>query len=790
MDAVRNRRDVLFERMKWEQANARVVGSRNPPPSEVQERMQKLTELYETFDKVQCEMEEGTPAISEIASIFNHRVEFDKLYYETKNFYLTLLGDNGPAGNFGCTSAASSDESKDDLREVVRLLLESQRVLASSQTAASTSVQQLAGQMQAAFRPFSGGAPMADAPVEIKLPTFSLPVFHGDRKQWNSFKDLFISCIHSKNLKDSVKLQYLLSHLDGEAKKLVSAFSITDANYSEVWDKLNDHYDKKRYIVTALVKEFVDQPVVNAPSLAGLRKLVSTSDEVVRQLKALGPVYESRDPWLIHLLLDKLDRETRSMWAQKVVDVDNPTFREFLTFLERRCDAMETCASFAKKGNETTRREPERSSRTVSSSKTVQGFHASTQLFCPVCSQAHTIYQCASFKEMATDDRRELAQRIKLCYNCLKASHISRECTSSMVCKNCKQKHHTLLCLHSTIDPQDSAQRIEPPVTSQQQEASTSTSRLESEDSVASYVTHLETCRATSFVSMLPTAVVKVLGKDNVFYEVRAIIDSACMNSMITKQAFHRLGLKRRNANVLVSGISSDRSSKTEGVVTLQIASRFDNTITIVVDALILNQLVSDQPCQKFDVDTSVFSGQPLADPHYNDRGKIDLLLGIEVLFSILEPGKLIDIHGVPLAQNSIFGYLVGGRFSAPSHKAENTAVINLVSEVNLDQTLRKFWEVQEVPATKLLTEDEQRAVHHFNSTVSCGFDGRYTVRLPFDDTKPELGESANTAIRRFYAMERKFSIDPHLKEAYMKFMTDYLTLGHMEKVPAAEVKA
>ncbi|XP_062701902.1 uncharacterized protein LOC134285339 [Aedes albopictus] len=223
-------------------------------------------------------------------------------------------------------------------------------------------------------------------------------------------------------------------------------------------------------------------------------------------------------------------------------------------------------------------------------------------------------------------------------------------------------------------------------------------------------------------------------------------------------------------------------------LVTLQIASRFDNTITIVVDALILNKLVSDQPCQKFDVDTSVFSGQPLADPHYNDRGKIDLLLGIEVLFSILEPGKLIDIHGVPLAQNSIFGYLVGGRFSAPSHNAENTAVINLVSEVNLDQTLRKFWEVQEVPATKLLTEDEQRAVHHFNSTVSCGFDGRYTVRLPFDDTKPELGESANTAIRRFYAMERKFSIDPHLKEAYMKFMTDYLTLGHMEKVPAAEV--
>lgn len=78
--------------------------------------------------------------------------------------------------------------------------------------------------------------------------------------------------------------------------------------WMEVWERLNEFYDKKKYTVAALVKEFVDQPPVNAPTLIGLRKLVSTSDEVVRQLKALGEQYESRDPWLIHLLLEKLVR--------------------------------------------------------------------------------------------------------------------------------------------------------------------------------------------------------------------------------------------------------------------------------------------------------------------------------------------------------------------------------------------------------------------------------------------------------------------------------------------------
>ncbi|KXJ67818.1 hypothetical protein RP20_CCG010117 [Aedes albopictus] len=70
------------------------------------------------------------------------------------------------------------------------------------------------------------------------------------------------------------------------------------------------------------------------------------------------------------------------------------------------------------------------------------------------------------------------------------------------------------------------------------------------------------------------------------------MVDSACMNSLISKQAFERLGLERRNANILVSGITDGKPSKTTGAVTLQISSRFDDRIVIVVDALILNHLV------------------------------------------------------------------------------------------------------------------------------------------------------------------------------------------------------
>nr|XP_029729152.1 uncharacterized protein LOC115266749 [Aedes albopictus] len=545
---------------------------------------------------------------------------------------------------------------------------------------------------------------------------------------------------------------------------MVGSYAITDANYVEVWDRLNEFYGKKKYTVAALVKEFVDQPPVTAPTLVGLRKLTSTSDDVVRQLKALGEEYESRDPWLIHLLLEKLDRETRSLWAQMLVDEDNPSFQDFITFLERRCDALETCASFSKKGTDaTTKKEQERKvDPNTKVGKQIQSFHANTQQACPQCTEAHTIYQCASFKRIPVVNRRELVQRAKLCFNCLKATHGVKNCTSPLVCKQCKQKHHSLLCT-SDSSASDSGQPREE-AAAKKQEAG----EPKQADSVASYVADLKTSCSVNFLSLLPTAVVKVLGKNNVFHEVRAMVDSACMNSLISKQAFERLGLERRNANILVSGITDGKPSKTTGAVTLQISSRFDDRIVIVVDALILNHLVPDQPSHQFDVDVGALAEAPLADPTYNE----------------CEPGKLYDGRGVPVAQNSVFGYLVGGHFNT-ARATDGRPILGLATTTtNLDQTLRKFWEVEEVPKSKQLTPDELRAVEHFHSTLSRTETGRYVVRLPFDRTKPELGESATAAIRRFKAMERKFSIDPELQQHYRQFMTEYEALGHMEKIP------
>ncbi|XP_017797095.1 PREDICTED: uncharacterized protein LOC108578302, partial [Habropoda laboriosa] len=58
--------------------------------------------------------------------------------------------------------------------------------------------------------------------------------------------------------------------------------------------------------------------------------------------------------------------------------------------------------------------------------------------------------------------------------------------------------------------------------------------------------------------------------------------------------------------------------------------------------------------------------------------------------------------------------------------------------------------------------------------------EGRYVVALPFKDTPFQLGDSKYTALRRFYALEKKFASNPEFKKQYTAVSQKYIDLGHL----------
>ncbi|XP_058464968.1 uncharacterized protein LOC131438748 [Malaya genurostris] len=71
----------------------------------------------------------------------------------------------------------------------------------------------------------------------------------------------------------------------------------------------------------------------------------------------------------------------------------------------------------------------------------------------------------------------------------------------------------------------------------------------------------------------------------------------------------------------------------------------------------------------------------------------------------------------------------------------------------------------------------------HFARTHTRESDGRYTVRLPFHESKPKLGDSYETASKRLDRLLIALAKNPSKREQYFQFMSEYISLGHMEEV-------
>ncbi|XP_058446157.1 uncharacterized protein LOC131427192 [Malaya genurostris] len=403
---------------------------------------------------------------------------------------------------------------------------------------------------------------------------------------------------------------------------------------------------------------------------------------------------------------------------------------------------------------------------------------------CPICSEDHAIYQCSDFKQAPVKERRELAQHAKLCFNCLRSNHWVKTCQSKFVCRNadCKQKHHTLLCdkmMNEAVNK----------TTVKANEKLAAKSDEDGNEQVVSCSANVKNSCSMLTVGTLPTAVVRVKGKNDQLYEVRAMIDCGSQASLITESCVIHIGLKRNNANLIVTGIMNCGSETTKGVVNLEISSRFDNQPVVNTKAFVLTKLTRNLPQQKIDTSRlKCLESLQLADPGFSKPSKIDLILGVDVFLSILGDKKVKDEHGLPVALNSAFGWIVAGQVGDAASLQCRSAIINLCSEINVDRTLRQFWEIEEIDKPKPLTQEEERAIELFQTTHQRDKDGRFKVRLPFDESKLALGESLPAAIQRLKAMERKFHLDPKFKKLYGEFMAEYLNLGHMERVPPAEV--
>ncbi|XP_071042257.1 uncharacterized protein [Parasteatoda tepidariorum] len=175
--------------------------------------------------------------------------------------------------------------------------------------------------------------------VSIKLPEILLPKFSGKCEEWSTFKLQFNNVITSNNqLTNAQKLHYLNSALIGEAKNLITL----DDTFTSLYTALEERYENKRLIVESHVKSILDIEKLSHESAKDLRNLI---DCVKKNIRALTILEYNRndlsDIFILNIVLQKLDRETRRQYELNISSNDVPKLDDLFSFLEKRAQILE-----------------------------------------------------------------------------------------------------------------------------------------------------------------------------------------------------------------------------------------------------------------------------------------------------------------------------------------------------------------------------------------------------------------------------------------------------------------
>ncbi|GFW80731.1 DUF1758 domain-containing protein [Trichonephila clavipes] len=192
---------------------------------------------------------------------------------------------------------------------------------------------------------------------------------------------------------------------------------------------------------------------------------------------------------------------------------------------------------------------------------------------------------------------------------------------------------------------------------------------------------------------LLNTFMIFVISADGYRIKLRGLLDNASTICVMREDIARKLGFKFRSANQSITGINGiTQSSKYSA--NIEVSNR-DYTFARNVQFSRLPKITDAIPVSKLNIsDLNIPASIELADYNFHMPGQIDILIGSELFFEILNPEQHYLQEGNVILQNTKFGYLVTGTLP----QSQQQANCCLISEPSLDITVKKFFEQKSLP--------------------------------------------------------------------------------------------
>ena len=649
-----------------------------------------------------------------------------------------------------------------------------------------------------------------------RLPPPEPSIFDGKHIEYGAWKTSFDLLIDQRPISPAEKLHYLRRYVSGTAKECIEGFFIgsSPAAYDNARRRLEERFGNTFCIGQAFRKRLLNWPKINRDDGVGLQRFSDFLRQCESAMESNPNLGDLNHTTTSQEVLRKLPETMRASWLHKVKFYENrykiyPPLSEFANFMaDQSYYANHPVASEnALRDDPKNTQRPSRSGNqkkiafatgvreTSSSSRQRNESKPRKQYRCLICSQDHWLGLCDKFTEKPIAERRDFAKKKGLCFNCLSANHLAKECNSKYRCRSCKKKHAT--CLHS--EESDSKK------TSKSSNASEKQASPESVEKAEAVVSHSTRITGGSKSSMVVPVFLFHDENPDKKVLIYALLDTQSDSTFISENVCDKLQLNGVDTHMTLSTMSALEEVSTCRKVTNLSVYSYDGGPAIPIRSAYTRATI---PMNRRHIPSRETAHRW---PHLSHIASefppkvlncdIGLLIGYDCPKALMPRDVIPAIDEGPYAVRTDLGWSIVGLTDpngvlddenvSYSHRiTTHEATINTTKEVINPTSIIKMLEsdfIERQTHKKSPSNEDRRFLQTLTTGIHTTDDNHYEMPLPFKMDTPLMPNNKEQALRRLEMLQKCLRNDEEYRREYTAFINEILRSGYAEEVPKAD---
>lgn len=652
---------------------------------------------------------------------------------------------------------------------------------------------------------------MSQCQERTVLPKKELKIFDGsDITQFKSFWLNFERIIESKCANDGDKLVYLSQYTAGRAHKLVRSCNHYDSTrgFEKAKRLLVNEYGNEFKIANGYIEKMDNWPSIKSDDGDGLQDLSIFLLDCHHHLENMSSANQLQNPRQIMGVINKLPYRLRERWRRfthGALKRGNICFEHLVEFVSEESAVLRQplFGSIADKPNPKIKpMKPKKSliTSTDDSQQEQSGAVSSptkvitSEKNCMYCQRKnHFISSCRTFKLLPHKDKNTFIKSSRLCFKCLRPSHMAKDCNNPSKCYTCGDQHPTVLHKFKTTPPNQDRQPEQPWLQAQPALPSAPPSSVSAEQrSITNTVncsskTNARNQKVKVAVPIVP-ALIKVTGTNKQVL-INCALDSCSTDCWIEESLLNDLGVAGRDTKLNINTMAGNNEVKTRVVNNLQICDINGNFLTII--PVVYSKTSKTWPFDASDLitDADLYGTDFHHLPFNFTDSKISLLIGINVpsLFKPLQVYSNSE-NNEALAIQYPLGWTLSGHISRTTSKRLCNR-ISLDSDDLHEQVERYFsQDFFDPTCDKDMSQNDRKWLDIVQNSITKNDEGFYEIDLPLKTDDICLPNNKTQAYNMFLRTKKRLDRDLDLFNEYDAFMQSMIDNDYMEIVPTNEL--